>query len=134
MMKICLLFLYVHVLYFCSLETTRHVSMITVTLSKKELDTSSIGWVVVSYLLHFYSLDYIDYMHILFSGDSHISSKIRVLGPCFLCWFPVVVVMYSFKDVVSLLWWMRYLYFSWYLIIIITIIICEIPAFLITKI
>ncbi|ONL94375.1 hypothetical protein ZEAMMB73_Zm00001d027951 [Zea mays] len=27
----------------CRLETTRHVSMITITLSKKELDTSSIG-------------------------------------------------------------------------------------------
>nr|DAD46718.1 TPA_asm: hypothetical protein HUJ06_016655 [Nelumbo nucifera] len=26
-----------------SLETTRHVSMITITLSKKELDKSSIG-------------------------------------------------------------------------------------------
>ncbi|XP_008676084.2 ribonuclease P protein subunit p25-like protein [Zea mays] len=26
------------------LETTRHVSMITITLSKKELDTSSIGY------------------------------------------------------------------------------------------
>jgi hypothetical protein len=28
----------------CRLETTRHVSMITITLSKKELDTSSIGY------------------------------------------------------------------------------------------
>ncbi|PWZ46257.1 putative aldo-keto reductase 1 [Zea mays] len=28
----------------CRLETTRHVSMITITLSKKELDTSSIGF------------------------------------------------------------------------------------------
>ncbi|CAM8939945.1 unnamed protein product [Rhodiola kirilowii] len=27
------------------LETTRHVSLITITLSKKELDSSSIGWV-----------------------------------------------------------------------------------------
>ncbi|KAI8004476.1 hypothetical protein LOK49_LG08G01316 [Camellia lanceoleosa] len=28
----------------CSLETTRHVSVITITLSKKELDTSSAGY------------------------------------------------------------------------------------------
>jgi len=27
----------------CSLETTRHVSMITITLSKNELDTTSVG-------------------------------------------------------------------------------------------
>lgn len=33
--------------WWCSLETTRHVSMITIILSKKELDTSSIGWVSI---------------------------------------------------------------------------------------
>lgn len=32
-------------LLLCRLETTRHVSMITITLSKKELDASSVGWV-----------------------------------------------------------------------------------------
>ena len=31
--------------FLCSLETTRHVSMILITLSKNELNTSSPGWV-----------------------------------------------------------------------------------------
>ena len=35
----------------CSLETTRHVSIITITLSKKELDTSSTGYVSIKLYL-----------------------------------------------------------------------------------
>lgn len=34
-----------------SLETTRHVSMITIILSKNELNTSSVGWVRVLFLV-----------------------------------------------------------------------------------
>ena len=45
------LFLFTWFCWCCSLETTRHVSLITITLSKKELDTSSIGW-VTTYAAH----------------------------------------------------------------------------------
>ena len=37
-------FLYLTVII-CRLETTRHVSVISITLSKKELDTSAVGLV-----------------------------------------------------------------------------------------
>ncbi len=37
---------------FCHrLETTRHVSMITITLSKNELNTSAVGWVSTCFSL-----------------------------------------------------------------------------------
>lgn len=38
------LVIYCLIFSLCRLETTRHVSMITITLSKKELDMSAVGY------------------------------------------------------------------------------------------
>lgn len=38
-----IIYIYISLFCYCRLETTRHVSMITITLSKKELNRSSVG-------------------------------------------------------------------------------------------